>query len=154
MASYMHRCWKSNICMCVEDLIVLSNLVTFVVKHVKQRYVGIYIKLSKLITFTVIKQSKYAWSWHLTGFITQCKLQSLSILLQYWDTSYYYRCECPVSTCSLTSGSQNFWCTCQVYKMVENNNFYFNLIILFQMLLEKAYIHIYIYCKAWIAVCI
>ena len=125
----MHRCWKSNICMCVEDLIVLSNLVTFVVKHVKQRYVGIYIKLSKLITFTVIKQSKYAWSWHLTGLITQCKLQSLSILLQYWDTSYCYRCECPVFTCSVTSGSQNSRCTYTKWlKTIIFNQFISNII--------------------------
>ena len=36
----MCSCWKSNICMCVEDCMVLWNSVTFVVKHAKPGHVG------------------------------------------------------------------------------------------------------------------
>ena len=78
-------------------------------------------KFSKLLTLTVIKQSKYTWLWHLTGFITQVTEFEYSFaILRY---VLMFRCECSVST---GYDSQNSWCTYQVYKMVEKNNFYFN----------------------------
>ena len=85
---------------------------------------------------------------HLTGFITQLTEFKYSFALL--RLVLLFRCECHVSTCSATSCSQNSRCTYQVYKMVEYNNLYFNLIILFQISVEKA--NIRIYRKAWITV--